>query len=502
MARAMLGVLAVSSLAACNWVFGLDKTEPAPPDDATFPDAPAKPLKLTYLVATTSPIGDPLPPIEAPLDDLDSVEASSLDGVLRAPVAYGADGTLEIPDDIITRPWRLVYQRLNQLPHELQLLPENAHVIEPLFGPVPPRTAPVAGAGYVFTPSGGPANHSINRVFTMGAFTEGFVPLQSGPTVTYELPTATSLSGPIGKPAATDHAIVVDYAIDGPSGCRSSTGSLDGPGDAGPPKATITGAWQTRPSSPAITENLLALGSKLMTVMPLGETSGPSRQIVGYMLSAAMPAFTRPPDATNLIALPNPAMFALQSCPNVIGGSTPPNVDNVQFMNDHLAAVVYTELTATRTVPGGPQLINGIEIVTPEVTADSYVVAHVAASPMAVTLKTASDVTVDLFGASDHIAVPDASGALELAWTPGSGAADYWEVALIEISGTTTTRKRVFVTPVPTLKIDGAYLASHHEYVFELTSFTNRPGPSVGEYRTSSLPQSSSIVNTRTFLAP
>ena len=502
MARALLGVLAVSSLAACNWVFGLDKTEPAPPDDASFPDAPPKPLKLTYLVATTTAIGDPLPPIEAPLDDLVSVEASSLDGNLREAVTYGGDGTLEIPFDIITRPWRLVYQRRNQLPRELQLLPENAHVIEPLFGPVPPRTAPVAGAGYVFTPSGGPPNHSLNRVFTMGTFTEGSVLLQSGPTVTYELGSATSLSGPIGTPATTDHAIVVDYTIELSSNCRSATGSLEGTGAVGPPKATITGAWQTQPSQPAIADNLLDIGNKLQTVMRLGETTSASRQVVGYMVSAAMPGFTRPPDPTNLLALPNPAMFALRTCPNVIGGSPPPNVDNVVFMNDHLAAIVYTELTATRTVSGGPQLVNGIEIVTPEATMDSYVVAHLAASPMAVTLKTASNVTVDLFGTIDHVAVPDASGVLELAWTPSSGAADYWEVSLIELGGAITTRKRVFVTPVPTLKIDGAYLASGHEYVFELTSFTGRPGPSVGEYRTSSLPQSSSIVNTRTFLAP
>ena len=54
--------------------------------------------------------------------------------------------------------------------------------------------------------------------------------LQSGPTVTYELGSATSLSGPIGTPATTDHAIVVDYTIELSSNCRSATGSLEGTG--------------------------------------------------------------------------------------------------------------------------------------------------------------------------------------------------------------------------------------------------------------------------------
>lgn len=494
---AALALAAAASLGACNQVFGLDPTKAAP-------DAPTVPLPIVhlgFLDAVTEAGGHPTAPIDVPLDDLVLLEASTLDGTEHATLTDD-HGTLSIPRAIFDAPWRLVYQRRGGVIHELHQLPEGAHVAEPLFGPVA-RSAPAVGAGYAITPTSYTGDHGLNRVFTTGTWTEGFKVLPpAGAAFAYDFQaSAKSLSGPIGRPVAPDRGLLVDYYTDSAgSNCRVATGSVDFPAELGAGVSAVGGTWSSSSKLQDITVPILELSNVLARISLLGETQGLTRLQFGYVPSAQMPAFSRPPDGDALLLLPNPVIASFAVCPDVV--SMPPAVHKPVYMNDRFPRAVHIEMTYNHPVPGGPTLRNGIASVVREATADKFVVTHDAAAPVTITLTSSTGAPLQLLGATEGATLGSTAGLLDLVWTSSPGLADYWEVALLKVSGGTVTRERVWVTPASPLKIVGSDLAPATTYLLELTSYTGRPGPSVGEYRMATLPQSMALVNTRTFKTP
>ncbi|CAN5682200.1 hypothetical protein BH11MYX3_BH11MYX3_38780 [soil metagenome] len=417
MRRAALGLLAASSLAGCNLVFGLKETSPNP--DGPPADAVGRRIHLTFLQALLDSDGQPLTPSEIAIDDLQTVSASSLDGGSAITLPPSADGTVTVPLEIAdaTAGWRLAYQRPNQVVRELQNLPADAHVIEPLFGPLTRMTLP-SGSGFSITALGypGTASHSLNRVFTIGIWSEGTtLAPPPGAVLDYSLAEAVASSGPMGRPGSTDRGLLFDYAIDGASSCRSSTGSMDfSAASIGPPFAPVSGSWKSDSQMPVVNTSFqLAINPSLK---PFGEAQGPGRQQVGYVPNAEMPAFTRPPLPTQSLFLRNPVILAIRSCPlPTPGNAAQPAFVESAYLNTRLKRAVHTEVTATRTLPNGATAANGLAILTLD-DGGAYDVVTNVAFPEAVTIAGASGPSTGLFGASDGVPLATGSGPLTVMW--------------------------------------------------------------------------------------
>ena len=496
MRRAVVGLLAASSLAGCNLLFGLDETTALP--DAPAMDAPWMVIHLGFLQLPPATNDTPEAPVEIPFPDLVKVEASTLDGTTTTPLT-AVDGQLLIPAQITAGSWRLIYQRQDEPPHELQNLPADAHVIEPLYGPLE-RIAPTAGMGYTITPTSYQGDHGNNRVFTTGMWTEGTRTLApAGATLNYDLPDAVSYDGPLGTPGSKDRGVLVDFLV--LDGCRAATGSVDFPASpVGPPKPAVSGPWLRNAATPTITTpiNLIATTD----IAPLGEGQGPLREQYGYLPSKEMPELTRRPDPGRTVLLRNPPLLTLRTCPLPYPGAVP-MVAEPTYFKDHLVRAVHTEITATRPLAAGPTLVNGLAIVTTD-RAGVLTVATDVAFPRNVKLLTGENSVLDLFGASDRIPLPAGASTMTLSWdklSPGS-TAHFWEVALIEVQSLGLTTRRIYVTTSTSLAIQRSDLAPGKEYVLALTAFSGRNGAMVGDFRIVSPDQAISVTHTRTFVTP
>ncbi len=502
MRRVALGMLAASSVAGCNLVFGLDETEPmAPPPN----DAPELAVHLTLLQLTSDSSGWPIAPsIDAALPDVIKVEANRFDQAASI-LTMEPDGRIAVPPQIAgTAGWRLVYQRVGEVPRELQDLPDGAHLVEPLLGPTQ-RTTPPIGSGYKITPTGypGTASHAGARVFTTGVWTEGqhTSGVVGDASCVHELADAISLSGPLGTPGPNDHGFLVDFKTQ--SGCRYSTGSAEfATVNPGPAKPELTPPWinsATTPTIPSIAPNVFATPE----VQPLGETDVVSRLEYGYLPSAAMPAFTRASDPTRSLLLRNPAMITIMSCDTTV--SLLPAINEIASLGTELVRAVHLESYASRPLTGGPTLVSGLAIVVPE---QPFIVNYKVAFASAVKLTAVDGAVVDLFGASDGVMIPPAiataTGPLTVSWAsskPGA-TADYWEVALLRVAGTSLIKERVYVTTQPSLKLSRSELTAGSEYVLELSGFIGRASAATGNFAAVGGRQEMSVVNARSFRLP
>lgn len=486
MKRAALAMLA--PLAGCNWVFGLEPTHAAP--DAPDAPPPGVPVHVSLLVETLDPSGAPTMPVEAMIPDLVRLEASTLDG--QAPMTLTADdeGTVAVPPEIAAKPWRLVYQRSGDVVREYQELPAEAHVVETLLGPVM-RVPPPGGSGYLITPTSYSGSHATNRVYTTGTWTEGTNPLPgAGATLDYDLPVASSLSGPIGTPKPGDRGVLVDYLVDGASGCLRASGSADF--DAGAPqsKPMVSGPWVTTQTMPAVTTPIGLIGTG--DVDPFNDaTSRAAREVFGFLAANDVPLFVRPPDPARSLLLRNPPMVMLRACALPAAG---PSINEPSYLAARFGRAVHTEITATRILPGGASIVNGVSILTPGT--GSFTVGTNVAYPRAVKLGAA-----DLFSTTE--AVPVARGAMpmELMWNKSraTDVANFWEVALIKVAGTTLTRERVYVTTKPSLLIMPADLTSG-THVLEITAYAGRSAATNGDFRGATADQAISVTYSRTFV--
>jgi hypothetical protein len=505
MRRAALGMLAASSLAGCNLVFGLKETSPNP--DGPPADAAGRAIHLAFLQASLDSDGQPLTPTEIPIDDLEMVSASALDGSDAVSLTPSPDGTLSVPLTIAdaTAGWRLFYQRPNQVVRELQNLPADAHVVEPLFGPLE-RVKPASNSGFSITPLGYPvaASHALNRVFTTGIWSEGTtIGPPPGATLAYGLADAVSSSGAMGTPGPDDRGLLFDYLIDAASTCRSSTGSMDfSAANSGPPLAPVSGSWKSDSQNPTVNTSFqLAINPNLK---PFGEVQGPGRQQLGYVPNAQMPAFTRPPLPVQSLVLRNPVMIALRSCPlpTPSNAAQPPFVESA-YLDTRLKRAVHTEVTATRQLPNSATVYNGLAILTLD-DGGAYDVVTDVAFPEAVTIRNSAGVTADLFGAADGVAVAAGSGPLTVSWkkTVASATADFWEVTLIELPDASASLlpRRTYVTSTTSLTIQPVDVVAGHTYVLAFTAFTGLNRAPSGDFRAITGAQSISIIHARSFV--
>lgn len=498
MRRAVIGFLA---LGGCNFVFGLDATKLGA--DAA-PPIPPVPIHLALLDATLGPGTMQTAPVEVAFPDLVRLEASTLDGVVSQMLTADQNGLVGVPNEIATVPWRLVYQRQGGVVRELQNLPADAHVGEPLFGPVT-RTAPAAGAGYTITSTGfGLTSHAINRVFTTGTWTEGATQLPpNGAVLAYDYSGATSMSGELGVPGATDLGTLVDYAIT--NGCRTSSGATEFPaGSIGPPPVDVSGTWIGTGSNINTFTDVSAIDTTDFET--LGGNDGPVREEFGYLPSREMPAFTRPPDSNRSMLLRNPLMLVMRSCTLPYSPSAPNLVEPATFKT-HLTRALHTEMVATRTLPGGESLINGAAYVVtdPGGANPTFSTSRSIAVASSVTLTPEGGAAADLFGAMDDVHLATRTGRLNVTWAkqPATGKADFWEVALLEVSNGGLVEKRIYTTTTPSLAIAGADLAASTTYVLRFTAFTGRAAAAAsGDFRAINGDQAITIIHSRSFVTP
>ncbi len=487
MKRAALALLA--PLAGCNWVFGLEPTHAAP--DAPDAPPPGVPVHVGLIVETLDASGAPTAPIEVAFPDLVKLEAGRLDGQTPVMLTAEPDGTVSVPMDIATVPYRLIYQRAGGDLREYQGLPAEAHAVEPLLGPVM-RAPPPVGSGYIINPSGYSGSHSSNRVFTIGTWTEGTKPMApAGATLDYDLPGATSLSGPAATPGAGDRGVLIDYVIDGATNCVRATGSVDFDAGAPLPKGQVAGAWVTTQTSPNVNTPLALITTG--DADPFGDATGrTAREQYGFLAANDVGMFTRAPDINRSLALKNPPMVVLRACNLPVSGA--PALNEPAYLSARFGRVIHTEAAATRLLPGGAEVANGLVVLTLGTT--NFNVSTNVAFPRAVMLDAA-----DLFGASENVPVTKSATAMQLTWqrTRATDVAHFWEVALIKIAGTTLTRERVYVTSKPAVTITPSDLTSG-TYVFEISAFNGRSAAVNGDFRGASGDQAMSVVYTRTFV--
>lgn len=500
MRRAALGMLAASSLAGCNLVFGLKETSPNP--DGPPADVAGTPIHLTLLQLLLDSNGAPTTPTEIGIPDLVKLEAMRLDGSAPVGLTAIADGTIGVPPEITMGSWALVYQRKDSVVREIQNPPVGAHLVETLLGPVT-RATPDPQSGFVITPASYPvtASHSLNRVLTTGTWTEGNHPVPpTGAALDYDFADAVSYSGLLGAPSPGDRGVLADFAI--ANGCRTSTGTSDFPaGDIGPPKVMTPGtAWVSSATGFTITTDLALVLTG--DVAPLGETTRATQELLGYVPSKDMPAFTRPPDISRSVSLPNPPMFAVRSCSLPYQG-TPPSPVLATWLDARLPRAAYTEISASRQLSGGATLVNGLGILTLSTAASFMVTTDVA---FAANVKlTSSAGAADLFDptGSDDVKVTRGGDPLTVSWDKQTATttAQFWEVALIEVVGGSLLPRRVYVTTSTSVKIQSRELEIGRHYVFSITAYTGRGGAATGDYRTITGTQAISIIHPRSFTA-
>ncbi|MBA3391899.1 MAG: hypothetical protein H0T89_04600 [Deltaproteobacteria bacterium] len=488
--------------AGCNTIFGLGATEQEPVDpmpDAP-PDGPSPRVGLSYLVgATKVPATMPASPERAAIAGDPQVKVGPLHGALTE-ASYFPDngGEVEVPPSLFGSPWRLAYTPPGDVTHEVQWNPAvgAGQLVVPIFGRLA-RVAAPAGSGYQITLNPG-RSFSAGRVFTTGIWLEVFTGAKAfGTPVDVNLATATPRSGPPGAPemAARDLVLLVDY---GGSSCRVITGSADFEArelsTAG--LTPVSPTWSAPSTQITIGyEELedLSVPTRLAEVLGTRSTAQTARRnVYGRTASVEMPAFT---ELYNDV--PAPMMVPLADCP-FAAGDTEPFVDPLALAG--FPAVVLSYTANLRQLPGsGTSLLSSIATVTRTPQAVSFDVPIPTAPIMLGAL--------DL-GNVDGQQLP-AGGFVELSFgldrTPATSTLHHVEVRLHRISGSQLVTERVYLIAAatrPAVTFDTTILQPGSTYVFSLHTFRGRPGAATYDFSTSSFPQSTATVYTRTFVTP
>jgi hypothetical protein len=140
---------------------------------------------------------------------------------------------------------------------------------------------------------------------------------------------------------------------------------------------------------------------------------------------------------------------------------------------------------------------NGLAILT--LGPGTFQVDTIVAFPKNVVLKT-STTMVSLMGAEDA-PFPATTGPVTLSWEKAkvSEHADFWEVTLYTVVGSMITKKRIYTTTTPEVKIQGVDLPTGR-YLLKISGFTGRPGAATGDFRTVQGSQAMSVIHPRTFV--
>jgi hypothetical protein len=474
-------------------VFPAGATSPGAPDPALVyqPIAPAPRLRLAALVDPAAAPGDPNPAL----------------GKL-VPVAYSSsDGFISIPRDFLTAPWRLEYTLADGVPHEVQWLPDDkqGHLTVPLFGRLA-RNAPPAGGGYTITPNNNPPPYMFPRVFTTGLWTEGqVIPAPTGTTIDYAFANAKSLSGTNGAPDAVagDQALVVDYIVDGASGCRIAVGSAT----LAPPTLQMAIHSAIAPVWDAARVNVMGAVVGLPFIGRLANDLGTfspalSALLYGSAASTSMPGLAGTQNAAGLVGavFPVPVMATLLQCPYNVN---PFPMTAQPALLDAFPRVLHVQLVDTRTALG-ITLISGMETVIAASGTGAFTMAFPAPLPTKITLMTPAKGAVPLDGSAESVDVGAARGPFTLAFTPEMGAdlrADYYDVVLHRITGGVMTTERIYTVTSPAVRIDGATFVPGADYVFEIRAIKGHLQAPHGDFAPVDYPYGMAIVFARTFKA-
>jgi hypothetical protein len=487
-------------------VFAPGTAQPGAPDPmVTF--APIEPPPRVRIAPLDDPAAVPGDP-NGPLGTLAKVDYSS------------SDGAIAIPRDYLTHPWRLEYTLDDNIPHEVQWLPDDrqGHLTVPVFGRLQ-RNAVPDRAGYTITPSNPPAaGYTSPRVFTTGLWTEGQVmPSPSGAAIDYDFAGANPLSGAIGRPdpARGDQALVVDYVFQ-PDMQKPFFGCRFGVGSAPVAPATlqvgmhspVTASWDSGQkevkSDPVDVTFITRLNEGLGKLGKFDRAI--SFRVFGSAASTDMPGLASAPGSAKRegVQLPLPVMITLLVCP--FDGLLPQTAQPA--MLDSFPRVLNVQLASTRPLLGVSSVTSGMETVIAASAADAagvgFKIAFPAAIPTGIMLATPANGMVDLAGDSEQVAVGPASAAFTLVFAPEVGPdlrVDYYDVVLHRIVGSALTTERIYTVTAPKVRIDGALLVPGADYVFEIRSYKGHPRAPHGDFAPVDYPYGSAIVFTRTFKA-
>jgi hypothetical protein len=522
-------------LVGCNGIFGITATQPY---DAPPPDMPH--VVLTWQLATTSPSGAPSAMLEYPPfapGAAPQIRIATLDGPFTA-ASYSSDaatpGWIEVPRSYFERPtdasavapWRLEYT-LNAVgvpgsgvPHEVQWAPDDklGHLVVPMVGRLERSLVPT-GSGYRVMMTNHMFSSSDNtNVLTTGLWTTGSTaqPKNMDQFVDYDFSSAMPLSGVSGSPDAAqgDRGFVVAYALnpDNTPGilCNVAVGSaafiplaLTSAGHT--PQTAVWDAGRLPVNSElpdtGVFTRLAALGSLAMT----GVSGRDSQLMFGSVPSTSFPGLI---GTAPSIRLPVPVMQTLLQCPQGPGAQGPMTSSTIPHtaqptMLDDFPTVVHIQLVSSRMVTAlGVTLYSGIETVIAASAGGGFKLSFPAAIPTAITLDTPATGQVNLVDNVDQIAVGAPTGAFTLAFTPETGPglrADYHDVYLHRINGTTLTTERIYTVTAPRVRIDGSVLVPGADYVFEIRSYAGHVMAPHGDFAPVDYPYGSAVAFTRTF---
>lgn len=504
MRSAALCLLALAA-PGCNWVFGIDATVRTDAGMGDPTDGPLPFARLSYMVADSAQ-GMPVSPALAPILPAPTVEIGRLDGALM-PAIYQTDGTIRLPYDFAdgTRPWRLVYQLANDVPHEVQwnpLVGSSPHAVVPIFGRLDRALIPGPNTAVSLTPMASPLLHRNPRVFTTGVWTESQqLSPPPGANVTHNLNDSLQLSGPPGAPEAArgDLIFLVDFTPT--TICRSAEGSaafsvplVDGV--SMPTPSSSTGTWSFTSRSVAVSGDTITNRLRAATITGADPSELTQRLMIGRSPSTVMPAFSR---RLFNAALRVPVMLTLQDCTNADVANLP-TFGQPPSLVDY-PEIVHLQLSAPRTVSGGPTLYSGLSTLTPTTGTTS--------GAAALDFSVASALPPFTLGGSDlanldRVQLAAGTEPLELMFAVEAAPqkTDYYEVILHRVTGTSIVAERIYTITAPPLRIDRTLLANNAEYVIEIRAFNGAPGAAVGDFTRYTPTQSSAVVFTHTFLAP
>ncbi|MDB4953401.1 MAG: hypothetical protein JWO36_970 [Myxococcales bacterium] len=466
----------------CNQIFGLNPTVQI---DAAGPGLDAPDAAFVYgslrWVVPDSPDGSMVKEVPiSPAPTLLVGPAISM-GPL-APATYNADGTFNVPFDLIGRTWRLVYTMPNEtVPHEIQWIVMRPHLVVPRVsrleaGPVP------ANSNYHVTATGFPTTpgfDSLAMVVTSGTFTNS--PVANGErsqnTITFDygfralpiLGAKAPLDGAKGDwlmAVEWQHQTLTTDVVSGVAWTNqvALTANTTSMIDASWKNNVVT---KSTPTNSAVTTgrllaalgNLRGTGANAATQGHVTYGLSPSAAINPFVPATAgyspfrvgmsapyeevplvLPLFD---DASNPEA--NPQTFSLVDVPT-------------QVLQPH---VLYSRVQDSRDAGGGLLLTSSLALVTSGLDETMY--------PAAMSTLEMLD-TTPLY-ANDRMPFAATPMPVTLTFTPEAGqSAERYTVTLYEIAGTSLRPIRIFDVVTPTVKIDGALLVSGHSYAFEIVA--------------------------------
>jgi hypothetical protein len=515
MRHAVLGLLAA---AGCNQIWGLDPVDLAPPGDGPGDGGNTLRVHLRSQITRTDAAGFVDLTLDyGPITPPPAVQVGPVGGQVTGARYDSVEGAVPYPAELVGQPWRLVYTLTDGIPREVQWSPPDgdlvAQIVEPLFGRAERLPVP-AGGGYVITPVGSPAQHTLTRVFTTGLWTEGvFTGTLSGATVNYDFGAkARSFSGPLGAPenAKVDHAVLADFRNS--LGCRVTSGvaAFVVPdmvaGSLTPPAMQPT--YLSADKQVRLTLAGTSIDARLQGL--LGSRASATdllRMEYGYTPSLGVFGFSKvPPSPVLDFYLPGPQLIAFANCtfPQGTGIYQSEAFADPIDLYDAFPRIVHVEVVNQR-VKGLITLTSGFSAVVTSIdynfTSDFSV-----AAPTGIKLLQNGMPIADLENLADESTpLPMGTAPVELVFGIEPGAmllADSFEILLYSIANNKLDLQRIYTVTDRKLTIEPGFLQPATEYVFEVRAYRGRPDIPRGNFATNAYPQFAVSLFTRTFKTP